>query len=160
MFIYSVRAGTLKFVGAICVALVAMLTIIAFVPGTNNAVVDTGATTQSVKYEKVKDAADVAAFLSQFGWQVKAEPIEVKEVVIPSEFDRIFTNYNEIQKQQGLDLTRYKRKTATRYTMEITNYGDYEGKVYANVIVYHNRVIGGDICSADVSGFMHGFETK
>lgn len=160
MFIYSVRAGTLKFVGAICVALVAMITLIAFLPGTNNAVVDTGATTQSVKYEKVKDAADVAAFLSQFGWQVKAEPIEVKEVVIPSEFDRIFTNYNEIQKQQGLDLTRYKRKTATRYTMEITNYGDYEGKVYANVIVYHNRVIGGDICSADVSGFMHGFETK
>lgn len=160
MFIYSVRAGTLKFVGAICVALVAMITIIAFLPGTNNAVVDTGATTQSVKYEKVKDAADVAAFLSQFGWQVKAEPIEVKEVVIPSEFDRIFTNYNEIQKQQGLDLTRYKRKTATRYTMEITNYGDYEGKVYANVIVYHNRVIGGDICSADVSGFMHGFEIK
>lgn len=160
MFIYSVRAGTLKFVGAICVALVAMITIIAFLPGTNNAVVDTGATTQSVKYEKVKDAADVASFLSQFGWQVKAEPIEVKEVVIPSEFDRIFTNYNEIQKQQGLDLTRYKRKTATRYTMEITNYGDYEGKVYANVIVYHNRVIGGDICSADVSGFMHGFETK
>lgn len=160
MFIYSVRAGTLKFVGAICVALVAMITLIAFLPGTNNAVVDTGATTQSVKYEKVKDAADVASFLAQFGWQVKTEPIEVKEVVIPSEFDRIFTNYNEIQKQQGLDLTRYKRKTATRYTMEITNYGDYEGKVYANVIVYHNRVIGGDICSADVSGFMHGFETK
>ena len=62
MFIYSVRAGTLKFVGAICVALVAMITLIAFLPGTNNAVVDTGATTQSVKYEKVKDAADVAAF--------------------------------------------------------------------------------------------------
>lgn len=160
MFIYSVRAGTLKFVCVICVALVAMITLIAFVPGANNAVVDTGATTQSVKYEKVKDAAAVAAFLAQFGWQVKAEPVEVKEVVIPSEFDRIFTNYNEIQKQQGLDLSRYKRKTATRYTMEITNYGDYEGKVYANVIVYHNRVIGGDIFSADVSGFMHGFEIK
>ena len=160
MFIYSVRAGTLKFVGAICVALVAMITLIAFLPGANNAVVDTGAAAQSVKYEKVKDAADVAAFLSQFGWQVKAEPVEVKEVVIPSEFDRIFSNYNEIQKQQGLDLSRYKRKTATRYTMEIINYGDYNGRVYANVIVYHNRVIGGDVCSADVSGFMHGFETK
>ncbi len=160
MFIYSVRAGTLKFVGAICVALVAMITLIAFLPGVgNNAVVDTGAT-QSVKYEKVKDAADVAAFLAQFGWQVKGEPVEVREVVIPSEFDRIFTNYNEIQKQQGLDLSRYKRKTATRYTMEITNYKGYDGKVYANVIVYRGRVIGGDICSADVSGFMHGFETN
>ena len=160
MFIYSVRAGTLKFIGAICVALVAMITVIAFIPSMAGGVVDTGAITQDVQYEKVKSAEDVASFLSQFGWQVKAEPVEVKEVVIPSEFDRIFTNYNEIQKQQGLDLTKYRRKTATRYTMEITNYGDYDGKVYANVIVYHNRVIGGDICSADVSGFMHGFETK
>ena len=160
MFIYSVRAGTLKFVGVICVALVAMITLIAFVPNINSGVVDTGATSQTVQYEKIKSAEDVAGFLSQFGWEVKAEPIEVKEVVIPSEFDRIFTNYNEIQKQQGLDLSKYRRKTATRYTMEVTNYGDYDGKVYANVIVYHNRVIGGDICSADVSGFMHGFETK
>ena len=160
MFIYSVRAGTLKFIGAVCVALVAMITVIAFIPSMGGGVVDTGATTQSVQYEKVKSAEDVANFLSQFGWQVKAEPVEVKEGVIPSEFDRIFTNYNEIQKQQGLDLSKYRRKTATRYTMEVTNYGDYDGKVYANVIVYHNRVIGGDICSADVSGFMHGFETK
>ncbi len=160
MFIYSVRAGTLKFIGAVCVALVAMITVIAFIPSMGGGVVDTGATTQNVQYEKVKSAEDVASFLSQFGWKVKAEPVEVKEVVIPSEFDRIFTNYNEIQKQQGLDLSKYRRKTATRYTMEVTNYGDYDGKVYANVIVYHNRVIGGDICSADASGFMHGFETK
>ena len=40
----------------------------------------------------------------------------------------------------------------------MTNYPDYEGTVYANVLVYRNRVIGGDICSADVSGFVHGFE--
>ena len=38
--------------------------------------------------------------------------------------------YNEIQKQQGLDLSKYRRKNATRYTMEITNYGEYNGKVY------------------------------
>jgi len=33
-----------------------------------------------------------------------------------------------------------------------------EGKVYANILVYRNKVIGGDICSADASGFIHGFE--
>ena len=32
MFIYSVRAGTLKFVGIICVALVALITLLAFMP--------------------------------------------------------------------------------------------------------------------------------
>ena len=81
-------------------------------------------------------------------------------MVIPSEFDRVFTSYNEIQKQQGLDLSKYRRKNATRYTMEITNYGEYNGKVYANIIVYKNKVIAGDICSADMTGFMHGFDVK
>ena len=165
MFIYSVRAGTLKFVGIICVALVALITLLAFMPAIRGA--DSSGNTgvgaaasgqQSIRYDKVKDAEGVAHFLAQFGWEVKSEPIEVQEVTIPAEFDRIFTNYNEIQKQQGLDLSRYRRKKATRYTMEITNYGDYNGTVWANVIVYHNKVIGGDICSADMTGFMHGFE--
>lgn len=165
MFIYSVRAGTLKFVGVICVALVALITIIAFVPGVDGAVADTnvGAAAsgeQSIRYDKVKGAGDVAEFLGQFGWEVKSEAVEIKDVVIPSEFDRVFTSYNEIQKQQGLDLSKYRRKNATRYTMEITNYGEYNGKVYANIIVYKNKVIAGDICSADMTGFMHGFDVK
>ena len=45
-----------------------------------------------------------------------------------------------------------------RYTYEVTNYEGAEGTVYANILVYRNRVIGGDICSADVTGFIHGFE--
>ena len=49
-------------------------------------------------------------------------------------------------------------KDVTRYTFTITNYPNYEGTVLANVLVYRNRVIGGDICSADVSGFVQGFE--
>ena len=28
----------------------------------------------------------------------------------------------------------------------------------ANVIVYKKRVIGGDICSTDVTGFIYGFD--
>ena len=165
MFIYSVRAGTLKFVGVICVALVALITVLAFVPSADGAVADTNAGAaasgeQSIRYDKVKGAEDVAEFLGQFGWEVKSEAVEIKDVVIPSEFDRVFTSYNEIQKQQGLDLSKYRRKNATRYTMEITNYGEYNGKVYANIIVYKNKVIAGDICSADMTGFMHGFDVK
>ena len=84
----------------------------------------------------------------------------LQEESIPSEFDKIFTGYNEIQKRQGLDLSRYKKKDVVRYTYEVTNYEGEEGKVYANVIVYRNKVIGGDICSADVNGFIHGFEKQ
>lgn len=166
MFIYSVRAGTLKFVGVVCVALVALITLLAFMPtisgldssGSAWSAGTAASGKQSVRYDKIKDAEDVAQFLAQFGWEVMAQPLEVQEVTIPSEFDRVFTSYNELQKQQGLDLTRYRRKKATRYTMEVTNYSGHEGRVLANVIVYRSRVIGGDICSADMTGFIQGFD--
>lgn len=158
MFIYSLRASTVRFVGVVCVALTVLITLIAFVPtyiSSGSAAADS---TVSYTYDKVKTAEDAKNFLSQFGWQVEAEPTEVKTVTIPAEFDKVFAAYNEMQKEQGLNLLKYKGKEATRYTFSVTNYAGYEGTVYANVLVYRNKVIGGDICSADVSGFIHGFE--
>ncbi len=161
MFIYSFRASTVKLVGVICVALTVLITLIAFVP-TYAISSQTSATPDdtavSYSYDKIKSTADVVSFLSQFGWTVAAEPVEVKTVTIPSEFDKVFAAYNEMQKEQGLNLAKYKNKEVTRYTFSVSNYEDYDGTVYANVLVYRNRVIGGDICSADVSGFVHGFE--
>ncbi|MBO7302715.1 MAG: DUF4830 domain-containing protein, partial [Clostridia bacterium] len=119
--------------------------------------VTTGNETE-INYSKIKTNEDRIAFLSQFGWKVKEDSVDQIEVVIPEKFDKVFTGYNEIQKRQGLDLSKYKGKTVMRYTYEITNYENENGKVYANVIVYRNKVIGGDICSADVGGFIHGFE--
>ncbi len=165
MFIYSLRAGTLKFFGVVCVALVSLITLIAFVPtytgGEEPALdTDTSVQTLSINYEKIRDNEDRVEFLSQFGWEVDDDPLETVEVVIPTEFDTVFASYNEIQKAQGLDLGKYKKKTVTRYTYEVKNYEGYSGTVHANVIVYRNRVIGGDICTADMDGFIHGFEKK
>ena len=163
MFVYSLRAGTVKLVGVICVALTVLITLIAFVPTyttDNSAAANAGEVAVSYSYDKVKTQDDVVGFLSQFGWQVNATPVEVKTVTIPSEFDKVFAAYNELQKAQGLNLLKFKNKEVTRYTFSITNYADYNGTVYANVLVYRNKVIGGDICSADVSGFIHGFEPK
>lgn len=164
MFVYSLRASTLKFFGVVCVALVSLITLIAFIPtytaGDPGADTDTSAQTVSINYEKIRDNEDRVEFLSQFGWEVEDDPLETVEVVIPTEFDTIFAGYNEIQKAQGLDLAKYKKKTVTRYTYEVTNYPGYSGTVHANVIVYRNRVIGGDICTADMDGFIHGFEKK
>ena len=44
----------------------------------------------------------------------------------------------------------------TRYTYEVTNFPDYDGKVYANMIVYRGKIIAGDISSADPMGFVRG----
>ena len=156
MFIYSLRASTLKFFGVICVALATLITLIAFVPtyGSEDA---PALKDENISFDKIKTNDDRVEFLAQFGWQVNESPKSSAEVTIPAQFDKIFTGYNEIQKRQGLDLSKYKNKNVMRYTYEITNYDGYDGTVYANLLVYRNRVIGGDICSADVTGFIHGF---
>lgn len=159
MFVYSMRASSLKFFGIACVALIALITLIVFVPTfTYDAPASTQTASGTVSYDKIKSNDDRINFLKQFGWEVKEEAVESEEVKVPSEFDKVFTTYNEIQKRQGLDLSGYKGKKVTRYTYEVTNYPDYNGTVYANLIVYRNKIIGGDLCTADVNGFIHGFE--
>ncbi len=157
MFVYSVRATTIKFFGVICVALAALITLIAFVP-TNVGVAASASGNGEISYDKVKSADDAAAFLKQFGWEVDGAAAKTVKVTMPDEFDKVFVGYNELQKRQGLDLSKYTGKDVTRYTFTVTNYKDFEGTVYANVLVYRNRVIGGDLCSADVTGFVAGFE--
>ena len=159
MFVYSLRATTVKLIGVICVALTLLITLIAFVPTYSIPDSPGGLDAPvSYSYDKIRTSEDAASFLSQFGWTVGAEPTEVKTVTIPREFDKVFSAYNELQKEQGLNLSKYKGKEVTRYTFSLTNYPEYTGTVYANVLVYRNRVIGGDICSADIGGFLHGFE--
>lgn len=161
MFVYSLKANTIKFFGVLCVALIALITLIAFLPSyepDTAAVGKNGESTVSISYDKIKTNEDRIKFLEQFGWKVTSEPLETEEVVIPSDFDKVFAGYNEIQKSQGLDLGKYRKKRLTRYTYEVTNYDGYDGTVYANLLIYKGRVVGGDICSADVGGFMQGFE--
>ena len=160
MFVYSLKASTLKFFAVVCVALTALVMMITFIPsydGGDFKYITTG-NEADINYSKIKTNEDRIAFLKQFGWNVKENPVEEVEVTIPEKFDKVFVGYNEIQKRQGLDLSKYKGKNVTRYTYEITNYDGESGQVYVNVIVYRNKVIGGDVCSASIGGFIHGFE--
>ena len=158
MFVYSLRANTLKFFGIIGIALIALLSLIIFVPAyeppTTAAV---AAKNEKINFEKVKTSEDRIQFLEQFGWTVESEPVEEAEITIPADFDKVMQSYNELQKQQGMDLSKYRNKDMMRYTYKITNYPDYGGTVYANLLIFKNRVVGGDICSSDVGGFIHGF---
>lgn len=158
MFIYSFKASTLKFFGVIAVALITLVALVFLIPdyGTSTTK-EIALLNENINFENVKSSKDAVKFLSQYGWVVIDTPIEECEITIPEEFDKIISAYNEIQKQQGLDLTKYSKKTAQRYTFKITNYPNYEGTVYANVITYRNKVIAGDICTADAKGFIHTF---
>ena len=82
--------------------------------------------------------------------------MESVEFTLPAEFDRALAGYNELQRAEGLDLSRYAKKTVTRYTYTVKNYPDYEGTVYINLIIHRDRVVACDICSADPAGFVEG----
>lgn len=85
---------------------------------------------------------------------------ESKEIIIPEKFNDVYNKYNEIQKQQGFDLTEYKGKTAVMYTYHITNYNDGDN-VIANLIVYDDVLIGADLCDTSVeNGFLVALDDK
>lgn len=153
------HANTIKFFAVICLALTALIALVAFVPsyvgGDGSLAVDAQ---KNYSYDKIKSNDDRINFLGQFGWEVDAEPKEERDVTIPAEFDKVFLAYNEIQRAQGLDLSAYKKKCVKRYTYRVTNYPDADGEVYVNILIWRNTVIGGDICSASPDGFVHGFE--
>lgn len=159
MFVYSLRASTVKFFGVTVLSVAALVTLLIFIPTAETAVsggvVDVS---ETVRFDKIKTAEDRISFLRQFGIEVDPEPVEEAEVTIPAEFDKVYTSYNELQKRQGFDLTRYQKKDAMRYTYRVTNYEGYDGEVLVSMIVYKKTVIGGDVCSAEHDGFIHGFD--
>ena len=152
------RAGTVRFFSILCVALVALVTLIAFVPEIQPTAAAQALSEQSISFDNIRTNEDRIAFLGEWGWEVVTTPVEETSVTIPREFDKVFAAYNELQRRQGLDLSNHSGRTVERYTYTVTNYEGYEGTVYANLLVHRGRVIGGDVCSADADGFVQGFE--
>lgn len=104
----------------------------------------------------IKTAEDRVAYLEGYGWLVDPEPIAVEELLIPEEFDDSYAEYLELQSSQGFDLTKYCGKRVKRYAYEIKNYPTGETGVQAGILIYKNRVIGGEVLSAQLNGFIHG----
>jgi hypothetical protein len=140
-----------RFFAVIILTLAFLVGIVAFGGISGNAV---SAMTNTVNFEGRKTNDDRVAFIKEFGVDVKEAPIETVDFTLPENFDRIIAGYNEIQKMQGLDLSKYKNKKVTRYTYLAENYDGYDGDVYVNLILYKNTVIACDISSADPSGFI------
>lgn len=104
-----------------------------------------------------KEDSYIVKFLENYGYEVSERPIESEKVRIPSPLDEVYKGYNEIQKKAGFDLSKYEGRSGVRYTYEVKNYpGGVEG-VRANVLVIGGEIVGGDICTLRLDGFMHEF---
>ena len=100
---------------------------------------------------------DVTEYLEKLGYTPKEQTLTLREIRIPQEFDAVYEAYNALQKKSGADLYKYRGKNVTQYTCELEGYDE---TVYAHVLVFKGKVIGGDVCSAAMNGFMHGLTEK
>ena len=106
----------------------------------------------------VKSGEDRVAYLEGWGWQVKPEPLSVQELLIPAEMDDSYQEYLAMQTRQGFDLTKYAGRRVKRYTYQVTNYPTGEEGVQADLLICRNTVIGGEVLSPRLDGFLHGLE--
>ncbi len=118
----------------------------------------TGESVSAIGGEKVRTNADRIAYLERCGWTVDPESAQSEELIIPEEFDETYEQYLKLQSDQGFDLSRYCGKRVKRYTYAITNYPTGEEGVQASLLIYKNTVIGGEVLSSKLDGFIHGLE--
>ncbi len=95
--------------------------------------------------------AHYGEFLIDLGYEI-SESYEVKELILPNEFDNIYNDYNALCREAGFDLLPYRGKRCEMYTYEIYNHPF--GLVRGNLIVCGGEIIGGDISSVRLDGFM------
>ncbi len=154
MFVISVKTKKRKMIAILAAVLVVATAAFAAVKLSHSAPT---ASSGGKKYNlSASTDEERIAFFQQFGWKVNPSPVVAGEVTIPQKFDDTYTRYNNIQQEQGLDLTPYAGKTCRQWVYEITNYPEQE-IMRGTLLVYGGRVIGGDLCTPALDGFMTGF---
>lgn len=111
---------------------------------------DTAQSKISGNYSLVVKNGDFSAFFKQLGIDSENVPETEQSVIIPEEFDDVYTSYNELQKTAGLDLSSYKGKQARQLKFRIKN-GSAD---YAVLLVLDDRVIGGHLTNGEYKSEM------
>ena len=113
-----------------------------------------GKTGASAKSEKAR-----VAYLAGCGWEVETPALKEETVLIPKQFNAVFETYNDLQKQQGFDLSRFAGKEVKLFTYKVvgSNLGE---NVVAMLYVSNGSVVGGDVHSTALDGFMCGLRQE
>ncbi len=150
MIIYTARLPKKRLLAAGAAALCCLFAVLTF-----TLTLSGRAVAVSAEVKNVKTNDDRLAYLNGLGWQVSSQPIATEELLIPEEFDDSYQGYLALQAGQGFDLTQYKGKRVKRYTYQLTNYPTQAEPVQIALLIYKNKVIGGQIQSSSGS-FLHG----
>lgn len=156
VFIFTAKVDRRKLIlGAVAAALLCGAAIVA---ATTLNARGAAALSSGVDPKGVKTNEDRVAYLEEYGWKVNPQPASVEELMVPQEFDETYNQYLNLQSAQGFDLTKYCGKRVKRYAYVILNYPTGEAGVQAGLLVYKNTVIGGEVLSVQMDGFIHSLE--
>jgi hypothetical protein len=150
MFLFVTR----KRLAAIICALIFIIALIFALPHIIN---PAEAASGKVKAETNEERV---AFLEGLGLTVENEPAEIQEVRLPEKFSDVYEQYNRLQISCGFDLKPYAGRTVTRYAYKVADWPGEGGPVYAEMLVYKGHIIGGDIHSLELGGFMYGLKPR
>lgn len=139
---------TRKGLSALLAAMIAVILICCEICAVSN--MDFNASTNAKRLE----------FIRNTGYEVLSNEPETKTVEIPEAFSDVYKNYNKLQRSAGYDLSNYKGCDVVIYTYKIKTPSGYNGDCVFNMMVYNNRVIGGDVSSSALGGFMLSLKNK
>lgn len=88
---------------------------------------------------------DIEAFISVCGYETEGAAYD-REITVPKVWNETYSEYNELQLEQGLDLSSYKGKPARELV-----YAQSGGDDYITVLVSDGRIIAAHICGSDGS---------
>ena len=150
MMVMTAKVDKKKVILVIAVAAAVIIGLIALFGGRDETA-PTASLTAANNDQRVK-------FLQDFGWDVTASPVESSQVRIPEQLSQVYERYNLLQKSQGFDLSGYGGKNVMRYVYRVNNYPGSTEPVYATLLVYKNKIIGGDITDTAAKGHIRGFK--
>lgn len=141
MFVFSIKAGKKERLAAVfCAVAVVLIAVGAlFLPSSSRPTAARPQMNVSAETEEQR-----LQLLKSLGCETDGELPEVREVRIPDEADEVFSDYNALQKQCGMDLEPCMGKRVKVYTYHVLNSAE-SGAAKANLYVYKGKAVAGDL---------------
>ena len=93
------------------------------------------------------------AYLEGLGWQLEPQPIETLDLQLPEKLEGEWDAYAKLQAGQSLPFADFGGQAVKRYTYTVTNYPEIPQGVQANLYLWGDQIIGGDVIFTGQGGF-------
>ncbi len=93
--------------------------------------------------------------LEQMGWQVDPNPLSSEDFCLDKQLSEDFL---DLQRSAGFDLQDDLGQPVRRYTFSVLNYPSGDPNVLADLLVREGQVVGGDLRSASLTGFIRSLK--